>query len=244
MKKEKMKIEIWSDIACPYCYIGKRKLESALSQFPQKDNVELVWHSYELNPDLPKKALEKSFYEYFAETHEISIEQAKDSMREVIKLAAEVGLYYDFDHLVVANTSDALRLVKLAKESGLATEMEEVLFDAYFAQGKDISNTTTLTDLGVKVGLKKEVLEPLLAGDRFFDEIKKDIEFSENTLNLEYIPFYLFNNKHMIEGSIAPQEYLQILTKSYAEWEKYGVSENIGGDVISGQSCSIGGVCN
>lgn len=240
---DKMKIEIWSDIACPYCYIGKRKLEMALDQFPNKDNVELVWHSYELDPNLPKEALESKIYGYFSMKYGMSVNEAHEAMKKTAVLAKEVGLDYDFDNLVVANTSDALRLVKLAKESGLATETEEVLFDAYFVKGKDVSDRSTLIELGTAIGLDKERIISLLDSDKYLAEIKKDIEYSENELNLEYIPFYLFNNKEIVEGSIAVEKYLDILNKSYAEWEQNGVSTGRG-EIISGQSCSIDGVCS
>lgn len=242
---EKMKIEIWSDIACPFCYIGKRKLEKALSQFPNRDKVELVWHSYELDPELPKEPYRKGMYNYFSEKYGVSVDEARATMAKTESIAKEVGLNYDFENLVVANTSDALRLVKLAKEQSLATETEEVLFEAYFVKGLDISDRDTLVRLGVSVGLKEEDVISLLDSDKYLDEIKQDIEYSENTLNLEYIPFYVFNNKEMVEGSIAIEDYLKVLTKSYEEWEQNGeFSGKNDGEIISGQSCSIDGVCS
>ncbi|NDV94478.1 DsbA family oxidoreductase [Dysgonomonas sp. 521] len=239
----KMKIEIWSDIACPYCYIGKRKLEKALEQFPHSDSVELVWHSYELDPDLPKKATSQSIYSYFAKKYEMTEDEARATQSNVAKLAKEAGLNYDFDNLVVANTSDALRLIKLADESSLATEAEEVLFDAYFIKGLDISDHKVLVRLGVQIGLQEDDIQKMLDSDQYRADIKKDVEFSENELNLEYIPFYLFNNKQIVQGSIPPEEYLKVLNEAYAEWEKDGVSSERG-DIISGQSCSIDGVCS
>lgn len=239
---KKMKIEVWSDIACPYCYIGKRKLEAALDLFPHKDNVELVWHSYELSPDLPKTALSQPYYSYFAENFKMTGQEAIDTNAKVARLAKEVGLDYNFDKLVVANTSDALRLVKLAKEFDLATEAEEVLFDAYFITGKDISDRTTLIALGTKIGLSEQAIVQMLDSDRFVADIKADMQYSEQELKLEYIPFYLFNGKHVVQGSIPSEDYLSILVKSYSEWEKDGVSTKVE-DMISGQSCSIDGVC-
>lgn len=237
-----MKIEIWSDIACPYCYIGKRKLENALEQFPQRENIQLVWHSYELDPTLPKKASGEPHYVRLAKNYGISEAEAKKKSAEVIELAKEVGLNYNYDILINANTSDALRLVKLANESGLATEAEEVLFKAYFIEGKDISDRSVLLNLGKQIGVKEEDINKTLDSDKYLSDIKKDMEYSEQELKLEYIPFYVFNNKHIVQGSIRSEDYLNILTKSYAEWEKDGVASERG-DVISGQSCSIDGVC-
>lgn len=237
-----MKIEIWSDIACPYCYIGKRKLENALEQFPQRENIQLVWHSYELDPTLPKKASGEPHYVRLAKNYGISEAEAKLKSVEVIELAKEIGLNYNYDILINANTSDALRLVKLANESGLATEAEEVLFKAYFIEGKDISDRSVLLNLGKQIGVKEEDINKTLDSDKYLSDIKKDMEYSEQELKLEYIPFYVFNNKHIVQGSIPSEDYLNILTKSYAEWEKDGVASERG-DVISGQSCSIDGVC-
>lgn len=237
-----MKIAIWSDIACPYCYIGKRKLEIALDKFPHKDNIELEWHSYELDPELPKKASDQTIYSYFAKKFNVSEEEARISEGKVAELAKEVGLNYDFDKLIVANTSDALRLVKLANESGLATEAEEVLFDAYFVKGLDISNQNVLVQLGTQIGLKEANILSLLSSDKYIADIKKNIEYSENEYDLEYIPFYVFNNKQIVQGSIASEKYLEVLNEAYKEWES-GISSG-NGEIISGQSCSIDGVCS
>jgi len=242
---DKMKIDIWSDIACPYCYIGKRKLEMALDRFPQKDNVELIWHSYELDPDLPKESLESKIYGYFSMKYGVSVNEAHETMNNTAALAKEVGLNFDYDNLIVANTSDALRMVKLANESNLGTEAEEILFDAYFVKGEDVSDRKTLLKLGTRIGLKENEIISMLDGDKYLADIKKDIEYSENELNLQYIPFYLFNNREMVEGSVPVEDYLDILTRSYAEWEESGVStEKEKGGIISGQSCSIDGVCS
>ncbi len=221
-----IKVEIWSDIACPYCYIGKRKFEKALEQFPRAKDVEVIWHSYELNPDLPK---------------EIHSESGKSvhyssSNKRMEALAAEVGLEYNLDKLVYANTSDALRLVKLAKEKGLATEAEEVLFKAYFTDGKNISDRQVLIEAGTSIGLHKDEIEGVLNSDRFLQEIKDDIIYSENELNLEYIPFYQIDGKVTIEGSLAIEEYVKALEAA--------VSGNGESTNFSGQSCSIDGVCS
>ncbi|MDR1707829.1 MAG: DsbA family oxidoreductase [Prevotella sp.] len=237
-----MKIAIWSDIACPYCYIGKRKLEIALDKFPHKDNIDLEWHSYELDPELPKKATDQTIYSYFAQKFDMSEEEARVSEGKVAELAKEVGLNYDFDKLIVANTSDALRLVKLANESGLATEAEEILFDAYFVKGLDISSQNVLVQLGTQIGLKEADILSLLSSDKYIADIKKDIEYSENEYDLEYIPFYIFNNRQIVQGSIASEKYLEVLNEAYKEWES-GISSG-NGEIISGQSCSIDGVCS
>lgn len=241
---EKMKVEIWSDIACPYCYIGKRKFENALTKFAHSDEVELVWHSYELNPDLPKKALGKSYYEYFAEIHHSTVEEVKADLRELVDLAKSVGLDYHFEKLVITNTSDALRLVKLAKKYKLATEAEEVLFKAYFVDGENISDRATLVRLGTSIGLSEDEIVKLLDGDEFIVDIEADIRYSEDELDLEYIPFYLFNGKDIIQGSLAEEEYIEVLNKSYNFWKENGASKGGGGDRHKGRACSPDGTCS
>ena len=238
---DKMKIEIWSDIACPYCYIGKRKLEMALDQFENKDKVELIWHSYQLDPSLPRKASGVSIYQHFAQSYGLNLETAKEKQQAVIDIAKTVGLNYDYNRLVVANTGDALRLVKLAAEWGLATEAEEMLFEAYFIDGKDISDRAVLLQLGQKIGLKIQDVEQMLDSDKYYDKIKEDMKYSEEDLKLEYIPFYRLNDSLIIEGSIAVEDYLKAIRKAYADWQSGTTSDD---DIITGQSCSIDGVCS
>lgn len=239
----KMKIDIWSDIACPYCYIGKRKLELALDQFPDRNNIELVWHSYELDPSLTAEDSVRPYYSYMTKRLGLSEEQARKSNAKISQLAAEVGLTYNFDTIVVANTSKALRMVKLAALNNLATEMEEAAFKAYFTDGKNIYDNNVLTELGIGIGLDKAAITELLNSDKFAEEVKSDIEYSDDELNLEYIPFYIFNNKHVVQGSLPVKNYLEILQKAYSEWKKEGVSTSRN-ESISGQSCSIDGHCS
>lgn len=241
---KKMTVEIWSDIACPYCYIGKRKFEKALAQFEHRDEIKLEWHSYELNPDLPKKALDMSFAEYFSKENGASAEDVKAFCLKLTSLAKEQGLDFNFDNLIVANTSDALRLVKLANESGLADEAEEALFDAYFVKSKDISDRAILVELGVKIGLNEASIVKMLDSDKYLEQIEKDIDYSENGLNLEYIPFYYFNNKDIIQGSMEIEDYIDMLNKAYTEWKEHGVGQGDGEKRSGGRSCSADGVCS
>lgn len=241
----KMKIDIWSDIACPYCYIGKRKLEAALDKFPHKDEVEIGWHSYELNPSLPKSPIGKSASEFYAENHNQTLDEAIANNNKLTAMAKEVGLDFNFDQLVITNTSDALRLVKLSKQYDKADDAEELLFKAYFVEGKSVSDRTTLINIAKQLSLPQEKVEEMLDSDAFLAEINNDIRYSEDTLNLEYIPFYLFNKQNIIEGSIAIDSYLEVLEKSYNQWKEKGEgSLSSGGDSISGQACSIDGVCS
>ncbi len=240
----KMKVEIWSDIACPYCYIGKRKFENALAKCSYGDDIELIWHSYELNPSLAKGALHTSYAEYVAGIQDSTVEEANADLKDLVGMAKEVGLDYHFDKLIVTNTSDALRLVKLAKKHELADAAEEILFKAYFTDGLDISNKLTLVRLGATIGLHENEVSAMLDSDEFKADIDADMRFSEDVLHLEYVPFYLFNGKDVVQGSLAETEYMDVLNKSYADWKDNGVSHGGRGDRRKGRACSPDGVCS
>lgn len=240
-----MRIDIWSDIACPFCYIGKRKMEKALAQFPYSNDIKLVWHSYELNPDLPKGKYGKSYYEYLAEAKGVSLEEAENDFSDVMVLAKEEGLDFNPDKIIITNTSDALRLVKLANKYDLATEAEEELFNAYFVEGKDVSDKSVLINLGVKIGVPQGDITRCLDSFEYFEEVKNDTIRSEEEHNLEYIPFYLLNNKFIIQGSITSEEYLEVLNKSYNDWKSNGESKGDNKEnTLRGKSCSIDGTCS
>lgn len=230
----KINVEIWSDIACPYCYIGKRKFEQALTRFAQASDVEIIWHSYELNPSLPKGNNNGSWVDYVKKLTGGSTESVNAKAAGLTQLAKEVGLDYHLDKTIITNTSDALRLVKLAKETGKADAAEEMLFKAYFVDGKDISDRAFLLETAEHLGITRTDAEALLDSEKYRDEIAEDIDFSENQLSLEYIPFYRINNRITIEGSLAVDEYVNALEAAVA-----GDDAN-----FSGQSCSIDGVCS
>jgi predicted DsbA family dithiol-disulfide isomerase len=147
-----MKVEIWSDVMCPFCYIGKRKFEKALDQFPQKEKIQVEWKSFQLNPQM-KTEPGKSINDYLAEVKGWTPDYAQQVNDHVTGLASEVGLEYNMDKAVVANSFDAHRFVQFAKTKGLGDAAEEQLFKAYFTDGKDTSNLDTLVELGSEIGL-------------------------------------------------------------------------------------------
>lgn len=229
----KIVIDIWSDIACPYCYIGKRKLEQALGQIPEIE-PEINWHSYELNPALPSTPLTDSWVEYMQKEHNMTPAQAQKKGDSITRIAKEVGLDFHLDKVVVANTSYALRLAKLASQYGKATEAEEILFHAYFVDGRDVSHRAFLVSVAEQLHLPVAEVEAMLDGDIYKQEIVDDIAYSENKLSLEYIPFYRINNSVTIQGSLSVEQYVNAL--------KVAVRGNK--DSFQGDSCSIDGVCS
>lgn len=210
-----MKIEIWSDVMCPFCYIGKRKFEAALEQFENKANVEVVWKSFQLNPAM-KTDPSKNITNYLAEIKGWSLEQAKEMNTHVTNMAKEVGLHYDFDKAIVANSFDAHRLIQLAKKHGKGDEAEEQLFKAYFTEGKNTDDHSTLIEIGISIGLNEIEVKQVLASDQFADDVRKDI-IEAQQIGVRGVPFFVVDRKYGVSGAQPTEVFLETLTKAWAE---------------------------
>lgn len=219
--QSKMKVEIWSDVMCPFCYIGKRKFEQALSQFPEKDNIQLIWKSYQLSPNM-KTNPDKNINQYLAEHKGISLERAKEMNDHVTNLAKQVGLVYNFDTAIVANSFNAHRFSHFAKHSDKQNEAEEKLFAAYFTEGKNTDDIQTLLDIGMEIGLDKSVLKTVLESDRYADEVKADI-YEAHQIGVRGVPFFVFDRKYAVSGAQDSSVFLQTLEHSFAEWSEGNV---------------------
>ena len=210
-----MKVEIWSDVMCPFCYIGKRKFETALAQFEHKENVEVVWRSFQLNPDM-KTEPGKNINQYLAEVKGWSMEQAKSMNDRVTAMAKQVGLDYDFDKAVVANSFDAHRLIQLAKTKGKGDAAEEALFKAYFTEGKDTSDHAVLVQLGTDIGLDAAEVMSMLDAGSFAEDVKKDI-YEAQQVGVTGVPFFVLGNKYAVSGAQESATFLQALTTTWNE---------------------------
>lgn len=214
---KKIQVEIWSDVVCPFCYIGKRNLENALHKFGSKYAVEIIWKSFQLDPDMVSKS-DQSAYEYLAERYGRSMEWAQQAHERVIEMAKSVGLDFRFDKAKIANTFDAHRLIQLAKKHDRANEMEEVLFKSYFTDGKDISDISELVSLSKIVGLKSEDAEKVLQGSDFGNAVRKDF-IEAQQLGVKGVPFFVFNRKYAVSGAQPAEEFLMILEKIDSEMQ-------------------------
>lgn len=235
----KMKVDIWSDVRCPFCYIGKRKFEKALAQFPKKDKVEVEWHSFELDPTVTTQK-ETSIYDYLARRKNISLESSVQLHSQVTETARGVGLEYNFDTTVIANSFDAHRLIQLAKLNGLGDAAEERLFKAYFTEGKDISDHLTLIILGDEIGLDGKLVKQMLDNNALSDEVRYD-ERQARELGISAVPFFVINDRYGISGAQQPEVFLQTLEKAWREYER----ENPEADeaVPDAVACSADGNC-
>lgn len=214
-KLEKIKIDIWSDIVCPFCYIGKRKLEQALEQFPQRELVEIEWHSFQLDPEL-KVEKKVDIFTYLAERKGISKSQSEAMHSQVVQMAKENGLDYRFDKTVVANSFDAHRLIQYAKKYQLSDQAEELIFNSYFTQGKDIGDLETLVSIGKDLGLSESELRQVMTGQVYSEDVKKDIELSRQ-LGIRGVPFFVFQMKYGISGAQPTNVFLKALQQAVDE---------------------------
>lgn len=234
-----MKIEIWSDVMCPFCYIGKRRFEDALQQFEHKDQIEVEWKSFQLNPDM-KTDPSVNINQYLADVKGWNLDYAQQMNNQVTEMAAQVGLTYDFNKAVVANSFNAHRLSHLAKKHGLGEAAEEALFKAYFTEGKNIDDKDTLIDLGVSIGLNAEEVKQTLESDAYADEVRYDITEAQQ-LGIRGVPFFVMNNKYGVSGAQAAPVFSETLEKSFAEWQQENAKPKL--TVIEGESCTPDGDC-
>lgn len=207
-----MKVDIWSDVRCPFCYIGKRKFEQALAQFPGKEVVEIEWHSFELDPNA-ETILDKSAYDYLAERYGRSREWAVETHKQVTQTAAAVGLTFNFDDSVIANSFDAHRLIQMAKQHRAGDLVEEKLFIAHFTDGKNIADHEVLVEIGESIGLNKLDVEAMLKSDDFTDEVRYD-EKTAGDLGINAVPFFIFDQKLAVSGAQSPETFLEALNQA------------------------------
>ncbi len=210
-----MEIEIWSDVACPWCYVGKRRFEAALAQFEHRDEVEVVWRSFELDPQAPAER-SGDRVAHLAQKYGMSLEQARESQQQMTDTAAGEGLTFRLDIARAGNTFDAHRVVHLAREHGLQDAVKERLLHAYFSEGELISDRETLVALGAEVGLAAEELRATLAGDRFAGEVRED-ERSAASLGISAVPTFVIDRAIGVSGAQPPETLLALLRRGWAD---------------------------
>jgi predicted DsbA family dithiol-disulfide isomerase len=233
-----MKVEIWSDVVCPFCYIGKRKFENALKDFNHKDKVEVEWKSFQLDPE-SKYVPGKSVYEVLAGKYGRSVEWAKQANENMTRNGKEVGLEYNFDIAKPANTFDAHRLIHLASKHGKQDQAEEALFAAYFTEGKNISDLDTLVEIGTKkLGLDETEIRHMLTGTELTEEVRKD-EYEAQVLGVRGVPFFVINRKYAVSGAQPTEVFKEVLEKV---WEEESPLQHIAGSAdnsCTDDSCAI-----
>src|SRR5690554_2647786 len=237
----KFKVEVWSDIMCPFCYIGKRNYEAAVAQFAGNDQIDLVWKSFQLDPTIPTPTdTTKTTLQYLSESKGMSQAQVQSMTQSVTQTAETAGLEYHLDKTLVTNTFDAHRVIQLAKTKGLGDLAEETLFYAYFTEAKNIADHAVLQELGEKIGLTAAEVNEALTDQFFAHQVRKDIQ-EAGEIGVRGVPFFVFDRKYGVSGAQPPAAFLETLKKSFTEWEK--ANPKIKLETIGGPACTPDGNC-
>ncbi len=210
-----MKIEIWSDYVCPFCYIGKRQLEMAIKESGYEEQIEVEYKSFLLDPSTPID-MEEPIYTALSKKYNLSEEEAKKMTGNIAERATEVGLEYNFDEMKTANTMAAHRLAKLANELGKEPAYNERLMKAYFLEGEAIGRPDVLKRLAAEVGLDQAKVEEVLAGRQFEDAVEADI-YEAQQIGVRGVPFFVINKKYGISGAQPQPLFAQTIEQAAAE---------------------------
>ncbi|OOV28505.1 disulfide bond formation protein DsbA [Flavobacterium sp. LM5] len=229
-------IQIWSDIMCPFCYIGKRRLESAIAQFEYKNAVTIEWKSFQLDANFVATK-EDSLVEHLAEKYRKDTDWAQQMLDDMTQNAKNVGLDFHFEKAKMANSYNAHRLLHLAKEKEVADSLKELLFKAYLTDGLDINNIAVLTSLGKEVGLEEKSIHSVFSSDRFGDAVRKD-QLEAQAIGVQGVPFFVLNNKYAVSGAQYPETFLNALKQIWEEVENTSINKE-----ADNSCCGIDG-CN
>lgn len=215
MEKQKhtMTVEIWSDVVCPFCYIGKREFESALAQFPDREQVNVVWRSFELDLRAPAR-IEQDMYAMLAAKYGGTREDAQARVASVVQRASSVGLNYNMDIVVMGSSFDAHRLLQFAKTKGLGDAMKERLFKAYFTEGAHLADVPTLIRLGTEAGLDGSEVAGMLSTTAFTAEVRADEEEARQ-IGVRGVPFFVFDRRFAVSGAQADTTFLGALQQAW-----------------------------
>ncbi len=233
-----MKIEIWSDVVCPWCYIGKRRFEEALSKFEHGEEVEVVWRSYQLDPSTPTKA-GQSVTDMLADKYGVSRQQAAAMNERVTTIAKEVGLDYHLENAKQSNTFDAHRLIHLGKKHGIQDAVKERLMKAYFVEGEAISEVDTLVKLASEVGMDPAEARAVLESNEFADEVRAD-ERRARMFGITGVPFFAIDEKFGISGAQPSEVFSEALEAAWADSHPLVAVGNVqSGETCAGEACAI-----
>ena len=239
-KQEKMKIEIWSDVVCPWCYIGKRRLESALEEFEYREEITIEWKSYQLDPEMQTDT-SLSIYDYLSKRKGIPYDQAIAMGKNVTEVAKEEGLDYNLDQTIPVNTLQAHEVLHFAKAYELQTEMKERLLKAYFIEAQNLDDRSVLLDLAEEVGLDQSKLSIDLQRDTYAPQVQEDIQLGRE-FGLSGVPFFVFNRKFGISGAQTKEAFLKTLNESYTDWKKEQAPTKL--KMTEGKICKPDGTCD
>ncbi|MBK7819909.1 MAG: DsbA family oxidoreductase [Tessaracoccus sp.] len=234
-------IQIWSDIACPWCFIGKRRFERALAAFPQRDQVRVTWRSYQLDPTLPAH-YDGSEVDYLVASKGMPRASVEQMIGHVAEQARGEGLDYDFGALTVANSRRAHRLLQAAKRADVADggsrtdALEEALFSAHFEKGRDIGNAETLVGLGVDAGLTDDAARAALDSEELDAAVDADIREAA-AIGVRGVPFFVVQNTYGVSGAQPPEVFTQVLETVLGEQKPQLIDVGDSGEACGPEGC-------
>lgn len=232
-----MKIQVWSDVMCPFCYIGKKNMEAAVAKLPFKDEIEIEWKSYQLDPTLDKNTAGISINTYLSQKKGLPVDKIKEMQQNIVEIGNKAGIHFNQENAVVVNTNTAHRLIHFAQENGKGSEMEEALFKAHFTDEKNVADVTELANLAASVGLDKVKAEEVLHSEAYDYEVNQDIMDAKN-MGISGVPFFVLNNKYAVSGAQPSEVFEEALFQTYSE------TQSISGSRDSGSCCSVDGGCH
>ncbi|WP_274474455.1 DsbA family oxidoreductase [Mangrovimonas aestuarii] len=231
-----MHIKIWSDIRCPFCYIGKKHFETALNNFPHKNKITIEWKSFELDPNLQTNP-DTDALSHFVESKGIEKEQAIHMFDNVTAMAANTGLEFNLEQSIPANSLNAHRLLHFAKQQGLVDQTKETLLFTHLSAGKNIDDINVLTELAKSLGMDELKVKQMLESDDFVYDVRQD-EMEARNLGINSVPFFVLDNKYGISGA----QPVEVFTQSLQEiWEKHQSNLEV---LVGNNACDVEGNCN
>jgi predicted DsbA family dithiol-disulfide isomerase len=211
-------IDIWSDIACPWCYVGKRRLDAALGRFEYRDSVEILWRAFELNPSAPPKGEAGRYAERLAAKYRVSQAEAHAMISNIVGIARAEELTFDFENIQPSNTFDAHRILHLAATEGLQDAVKERFFRGYFTEGQAIGDRETLLRLAIEAGLQVEQTRQVLEGDAYAEAVRDD-EATARELGIHGVPFFVISGRYAVSGAQPAELLLGAIERAHRDIE-------------------------
>lgn len=233
----KIKIDIWSDVVCPYCYLGFKKLEQALKNTGLSGYFEYEWHSFQLDPEFPADHAELTT-SYLAIHKNLSESQIEQMHKRLIEQGVEYGIDYQFGKALSFNTLNAHKLLQWSKTKSKATELEKALFNAYFTQGEDLSKPETLFSICESIGLDRREAESVILDRQYAEQIEED-KYTASQFGIRGVPYFIIGEKYPVSGAMPDSVFeltLRNVFKHHPDQQKLN-------DLTNGESCSMDGSC-
>lgn len=213
----KMKIEIWSDIACPFCYLGKREFELALEKFSSKDEIQVVWRSFQLSPAIQTNT-EISIYDHLLNEKGIAKDQARKMTAGISARGKSLGITYNFDQSVVSNTLKAHMLLHFAQKYGSQNSVKERLLELHFTEGSNVDDDNVLFKICEEFKMNAKEFEAILETKSLHDEVRKDIKQAK-VFGISGVPFFVFDRKYAVSGAQENSVFQQTIQQAFEEWK-------------------------